>query len=337
MIRLRPFIAALALLALGAWTGAACAQELQVQVTPFSVWLDFEALAKPNAPKVALPIWMESVVSDTTPARSGQPEKTNFRIRLRRFGHLNGELQLRLFFFDKPDAGPVVTGWTETGSEPYMSPVLGAGLNLPSSETLVVPAGQLDYLDITVPGNGANLRGAFLSTLKTHEAKHALDFEPVNVVEDPFGKSPSAAPPPDDQSLYGRVRATIDPGVVKIEPPDAARARYEFDLDAAPLLAACTFEVLNADPFEPLFMWVNDRLIGPVALHFPDLADPGYQAAARPSDRETGFHYTGWLRAQVVIRGSYLSSGVNKIVLSLNEHSAPVAVRSVEIQLKHPW
>lgn len=336
MARAHPALKLLLLLALGAWTGVVRAQELQMQATPFSVWLDLEALGKPNAPKVALPIWMESVIRETTPARSAQPEKTTVRIRLRRFGHLNGEVQLRLFFFDKPEAGPIVTGWTETGSEPYMSPVLGLGLNLPSSETLVIPAGQLDYLDITVPGDGATLRGAYLSTLKTHEAKHALDFDPVSLIEDPFGKSPSLTPPLDDQSLYGRIRATIDPGVVKIAPPDAPRARYEFELDAQPLLAACTFEVLNADPLEPLFVWVNDRPIGAVNLHFPDLADPGYQAVTRPFDRESGFHYTGWLRAQVVIRGSYLSSGLNKIVLSLNEHSSPVAVRSLEIQLKHP-
>jgi hypothetical protein len=337
MIRLRHFLPTLALLAIGVWPGVACAQELEVQATPFSVWLDFEALAKPNAAKVALPIWMESIIADTTPSKGAEPEKTTFRIRLRRFGHLNGELQLRIFFFDKPGAAPVVAGWTETGSQPYMSPVLGTGLNLPSSETLVVPAGQLDYIDISVPGNGANLRGAYLSTLKTHEAKHALDFEPVGIVEDPFGKAPSASPPQNDQSLYGRIRATIDPGVVKIAPPDAARARYEFDLDLPPLLAVCTFDVLNADPFEPLNVWVNDRPVGSVTPHFPDLADPGYHVAAHPFDRDQGYHYTGWLRAQVVIRGSHLNTGVNKIVLSLSEHSSPVAVRNVEIQLKHPW
>ena len=179
MFRLRSIFLALPLLALGICAGTASAQELQVQPTPFSVWLDFESLAKPNTPKLALPIWMESIVSDTTPAHDGQPEKTTFRIRLRRFGHLNGELQLRLFFFDKPDTAPVVTGWTETGAQPFASPPLGTGLNLPTSESLTVPSGQLDYIDIAVPGDGANVRGAYLSTLKTHDAKHALDFEPA--------------------------------------------------------------------------------------------------------------------------------------------------------------
>jgi hypothetical protein len=188
-----------------------------------------------------------------------------------------------------------------------------------------------------VAGDGSNLRGAYLSTLKAHEAKHALDFDPAGTVEDPFGKSPPAAPPADDQLLYGRIRATIDPGVVKIAPPETARARYEFDLDAAPLLAVCAFEVLNADPLEPLYVWVNDRPVGPVAVRFPDLADPGFQAASSPLERDLRFHYTGWLRAQVVIRGSYLNGGTNKIVLSLNEQAKPVAVRNVEIQLKHPW
>jgi hypothetical protein len=334
MAPLRYFFAVLTLL-LGAWTNVVRAQELQVQPTPFSVWLDFEALAKPNAPKIALPIWMESVVSNTLPTRGDQPEKTVFRIRLRRFGQLNGELQLRIFFFDQPGLAPVVSGWTETGSQPYTSPSLGAGLNLPNSESLVIPTDQIDYLDITVPGDGMNLRGAYLTTLKSYQAKHALDFEPVGTVDDPFGKSPLTLPLENDLSLYGRIRATIDPGVVKIEPPSVARARYEFELDAAPALAVCTFEVLNADLLDPLNVWVNDRSIGPGAVHFPDLADPGYEAAL-PQERDQRFHYTGWLRGQIVIRGSYLNAGTNKIVLSLNEHASPLAVRNLEIQLKHP-
>ena len=315
--------------------GGVRAQELKVQPTPFSVWLDFEALVKPNAPKIALPIWMESIVSDTTPARDGKPERTNFRVRLRRFGPLNSELQLRLFFLDKAGASPVVTGWTETGSQPFTSPPLGTGLNLSTSESLTIPAGDLDYLDIAVPGDGANIRGAYLSTLKSHQAKHALDFEPAGGVEDPFGNFAPTALPSDDLFLYGRVRATVDPGVVKIVPPDTQRADYEFELDAAPLLAVCTFEVLNADPVEPIYLWANDRAVGPVAVHFPDLADPGYQGARR--ENEVQFHYAGWLRAQVVIRGSQLSAGRNKIVLGLNEQAGPVAVRAVEIHLKHPW
>ena len=300
MVRLRRIPVILTLLVLGVWTSAARAQELQVQPTPFSVWLDFEALATPNAPKIALPIWMESVVRNTTPARGDQPEQTVFRIRLRRFGQLNDEVQLRIFFLDKPDAAPTVTGWTETGSQPYVSPPLGAGLNLPNSESLLIPTGQLDYLDIAVPGDGANLRGAYFSTLKTHEAKHALDFEPAGIVEDPFGKSPSTTPPENDLALYGRVLATIDPGVVKLEPPDAARARYEFDLDAAPVLAVVTLEVLNADPLEPLNVWANDRPVGPVSVHFPDLADPGYQAVLPQLERDLRYRYTGWLRAAQV-------------------------------------
>ena len=313
------------------------AQELKVQPTPFSVWLDFDALARPNAPKMALPIWMESIVSDTVPAREGKPEKTTFRVRLRRFGSLNGEFQLRLFFLDKVGASPVVTGWTETGSQPYVSSPLGTGLDLPTSESLTIPAGELDYLDIAVPGDGANIRGAYLSTLKSHQAKHALDFEPAGGVEDPFGNIAPATPTPDDLYLYGRVRATVDPGVVKIAPPGTLRADYEFELATAPLLAVCTFDVLDADPVEPLYLWLNGQAVGPVSVHFPDLADPGFQSAAGGRENDPRFHYAGWLRAQIVIRGSQLRAGSNKIVLGLNEQSGPVAVRALEIHLKHPW
>ena len=325
-------------LSLLAFCGAnAPAQELKVQPTPFSVWLDFEALAKPNAAKMALPIWMESIVSETAPAREGKPEKTTFRVRLRRFGPLNNELQLRLFFLDKAGASPVVTGWTETGSQPYGSSPLGAGLDLPTSESLTIPAGELDYFDIAVPGDGTNVRGAYLSTLKSHQAKHALDFEPAGGVEDPFGNIAPAAPPQDDLYLYGRVRATVDPGVVKVAPPDTLRADYEFELASAPQLAVCTFEVLDADPVEPLYVWLNGQAVGPISVHFPDLADPGFQSAAQRREGDPRFHYAGWLRAQIIVRGSQLRAGSNKIVLGLNEQSGPVAVRALEIHLKHPW
>jgi hypothetical protein len=49
------------------------------------------------------------------------------------------------------------------------------------------------------------------------------------------------------------------------------------------------------------------------------------------------FRYTGWLKAQLVIPGSSLQAGLNKLALQVNKQSGPVAVRSIEIQLKHNW
>jgi len=49
------------------------------------------------------------------------------------------------------------------------------------------------------------------------------------------------------------------------------------------------------------------------------------------------FQYNGWLRGQQVIPGSALRAGLNKITLRLTKDSGPVAVRTVELQLKHHW
>jgi len=94
------------------------------------------------------------------------------------------------------------------------------------------------------------------------------------------------------------------------------------------------FEILNADPLSPLEVVVNDLPIGPSALRTPDLADPGYDSFIRPLDRGIQFRYSGWLQAQKSIPGSALRAGLNKIELRLPAASGPVAVRSLDLQLK---
>ena len=314
------------------------AQELRVQPTPFSVWLDFEKLSTPNPPKVALPIWLESVQSEPVPARGDSPEQTAFRIRLRRMPHLNPEIQLRVFFQDIAGRSPVVTGWTETGSRLYESPSLGAGLNLPSSATLTVPVDGLDYLDVTVPGDGSNVRGVFAATLRKTEGRATLDFAETGNGDDPFGSGPASKPSVDDLYLYGRTRATLCAETIKLEPATGLDGMlWELQLDASPLAALLTFEVLGADISFPPEITVNDRPLGAVYLQLPDLADPGYRGDVRPLEREMRFQYTGWMRCQKLIPASALSSGLNQLQLRLNKASGPVAVRAVEIQLKHHW
>ena len=108
------------------------AQELREQPIPFSVWLDFKALSRPDPPRVGLPIWLESLQAQHDPATVNAPEQTVYRLRLRRLGPLNEEIRLRLFFEDREGASPVVTGWTETGTQRY--DVGGARLGSESAE-----------------------------------------------------------------------------------------------------------------------------------------------------------------------------------------------------------
>ena len=318
------------LLALALASGPLCAQGPKVQPTPFSVWLNLEELGKPGAPKPALPIWIEDITRKSVADVASATSKTVFRVRLRHVGSLSSMLQLRLFFFDRAGGTPTVTGWTETGLKTFSAGALGAGLDLPSSASVTVPAAEIDYLEIELPGDGADLRGAFLSPLQKHETRRAVDFSSSTDLEDPFGNLPETVPSADDEFLYGRVRATIDAGVLKLTAAEHFRAEYGFELQEQPSLALCTFELLNADPLNPPRVWVNGKAAGRASLHVPDLADPAFQS--EPSTQAT--HYAGWLRAQVVIRGTLLEAGLNKVVLGLDERSEPVAIRAVQLQLK---
>ncbi len=315
----------------------AFAQELRVQATPFSVWLDFRSIGEARISKMPLPIWMEAVQRDYTAPTATIAEKTTFRIRLRRLGNLNGEVQLRLFFDDLPGGSPTISGWTETGQRLYSSSHLGSGLNLPTSESVTIPVTDLDYLEIDVPGDGTSVRGAFIATLRKYEARHVLDFQPLAIVDDPFHGSPEAQPGRDDAYLYGRVKATIDAGTVKLTPRETPRATFAFELDAVPLVAVITFDVLDVDPVYPPDLAINDRPVGRVALQLPDLADPGYQGAVRPLESDMRFRYTGWVRCQQIIAGSSILPGLNKLQISLNKDSGPIAIRAVEVELKHHW
>ena len=311
--------------------GILAAQELQRQPTPFSVWLDFKGLVNGTPRKAGLPIWIESVERVSKNA-----ERAMIRVRLRHLGALNEQLQFRLFFRDRPNAAPNVTGWTETGSQPFVSGALGEGLDVDTSESLSIPSADLDYIDVEVAGDGSNLRGAFLTSLRKQPVWHALDFAPPGNVADPFGRAAAAAPAENDALLFGRVQATIDTTPLKLVPPRQIDALYEFTLQSPPMLASVTFEVLGASPSEPIAAFVNGNFVGPLTVGFPDLADPGFIGVASPLERDLRFSYAGWLRSQIIVPGSQLVGGLNNLILRVNEHSGPIVLRAVEIQLKYP-
>ncbi len=316
---------------------AASAQELLEQPTPFSAWVDFQTIGSAQAPRQALPIWLESVQRTAQPANTNAPVKSTFRIRLRRIGQLNSQLQMRLFFDDTAGASPVVSGWSETGAKHFQSPPLGSGLNLPTSESLTISAEELDYIDVSVPGDGMGIRGAFLATLKKAETLHAIDFAAPAEVDDAFANLPASQPAANDSYLFGRVKAGIEAGAIALSPVDTPSISWKIELDAIPLLAAITFEILDVDPLHPPEWVINGTPLGGAAIHLPDLADPAYQAIVHPGEPQPRFQYNGWIRGQQAIPSSLLHVGLNKIALRLDGKSNALAVRAVEIQLKHHW
>ena len=319
------------------------AQELEVQPTPFTALIDFPALQRPVSkllPKQALPIWLESVQVIHNEAAGKQPASTTFRLRLRSLPGLNDSVFLRLFFDDKVEAHPVVTAWSETGDQRFASAPLGAGLGLPASEAMAIPTQGVDYIEVEVPGDGASVHKALVATLKKSEVGTAFDFEPAAAVNDPFGGSAQAKPTQGDLFLFGRVRATLEPGTVKLNSKatetESSSVEFAFSLESEPLLAMVSFDILNADPVAPLESWIGKTPLGPVAVQWPDLADPAYAGVVRPL-QAMRFHYSGWVHCQKIIPGSLLRAGANSFILQLPAGTGPVAIRAVELQLKHNW
>jgi hypothetical protein len=312
------------------------AEGLREEMTPFTAWLDFPRLAGNGWPRVTSQWWLESVTGKAGKNAAGGPE-TTFRVRFRALRDLDNELQLRLFFPDTADGAPVISGFSETGTERFTRTLKTYGLGLPTSESVTFPSAGLDYIEIRVAGDGKDVRGAFLAVLKTQPAQHALDFAPPVAVIDPFGQSAPLPAVSEDSSLYGRVKATLDEGTAKISPEDTAGVVWEFELQAPPLLALISFEALNADNAAPLEATINDRPLGAVAVQWPDLADPGYLGVARPLESGLRFQYTGWLRGQIAIPGNALRAGMNRLTLRLPAKAGPAAVRTLQIQLKNAW
>jgi hypothetical protein len=328
------------LLSLACAATFAIAQESAVlsdQPTAFSVWLDLNALSKPGAAKPALPIWFESFQNEPFPAKDGEPPRTVYRLRLRRMPSLHRELLLRVFFDDIPGLQPVVTAWAESGKEIFRSPALGAGVSLPTNESLIVPLDGADYVDLTVPGDGSSVRGVFASSLKEVVTRQTLDFQATSEVVDPFGRLPTTQAAEEDSKLFGRVKATVDTGTVTLSRKGDVSAQWEFNLASQPLTAVVTFEIINADLTAPPVLAANDGQPGYANIHWPDLADPGFRGESRPLEPSMRFQYTGWLRAQFVIPGHLLHSGINKVAIGLGDDSGTIAVRNVELQLKHNW
>ncbi len=311
------------------------AQDLRRQPIPFTVWLDFHAMAKPNAPRLALPIWLESVASEHPRRLPGEALSTIFRLRLRRLGALNPEVHLRLYFEDHPLAPPRITGWTETGTLKYESGPLGAGLGLTNSADVLIPTKEIDAIEIAIPGDGSDVHGAFLTTATHTEAKTAVDFARTYEFIDPFGKMPDLVVGTDDSYLFGRVRAALLAPATRLPPEEPIV--LDFQLDRAPLLAVITFEVLNADIAEPPSVCINNRTLGAASPLLPDLADPGYRGQVVAAQADVRFRYAGWLRCEKMIPASSLVAGINRLSLFLPRFSRPVAVRALEIQLKYPW
>ena len=145
--------------------------------TPHSAWLDLRQHAPANSNPQAAPTWVESVTLVPIPAKPGTPERTVFRIRVK---HPGADLQLlmfRLFFDDKPEQRPSIVAWDELGTQVLQSGALGGGIDLPTSDTVMLPMIGVSCIDVEVPGDGTTVRGAYMDWMTSRTVAHPLSAQ----------------------------------------------------------------------------------------------------------------------------------------------------------------
>ena len=329
------------------------------QQSPLTAWLDLRP-AVPGASAQTTPDWIESfdfvpahsetpkpptnlasaAGQETTPAvgQRVDPTRSIFRIRIQRPATVK-DLQMRVFYDDlEGTERPYVSVWNELGTEIMRSNPLGQGLGLPSSETLTIPMQGVDYLEISAPGDGTQVRAVFMSWLSKTRVLQPVDFPAHEMVREPFHILSSTRQQTNDSYLYGVVTASLQGAEAAVLKPVAApSATFEFQLEHQPLIAVVSYEVLGVALDAAPLVTVNQRPQGQSQLHLPDLADPGYRGEEKEASPQMTFHYTGWLHTQKVIPGEMLTAGLNSLAVSLSEGSGTVAIRSLEIQLKYNW
>jgi len=302
-----------------------------------SAWLDLRQISATNSKPQASPDWVEAVsIVPSQPARGGA-QQTVFRIRLNRPKADFQVLFFRLFFDDKPDKNPRLTAWDESGTVVMQSPQLGAGINLPTSESIMVPMAGISTIDVEVPGDGKTIRGAYLDWMATAEVLHPISAEHRDLIPEPFAAlSPLHAPVQDSERL-GTVTASLAPETIRIGASVEQGAAFQFGLESRPLVALLSFEVASPNVETPPEVFINGQSVGPAILTLPDLADPGYRGETSSLVRGMKFQYTGWLRAQKIIPASYLKTGANDLIVVGGSGTPASAIRATQIQLKYLW
>ena len=306
------------------------------QAQPNSAWLDLRQNAQANAKPQTAPNWVEAV--GVIPARANDPNgKTIFRIRVI---PPTGDYRLiffRLFFDDKATAHPELVAWDESGSQVLRSGELGSGVELPNSDSVIVPMMNVAAIDIEVPGDGKTIRGAYLDWMTSSEVVHPVNAPHRDVIPEPFSSMPPLHAPGRDLEQFGAVKATLSPETIRIGTTVPEGAAFRFGIESEPLLVLLTFEVANPRIDTPPEIFVNGQNVGPATLTLPELADPGFRGQTESLVKKMNFHYTGWLRAQKLVPADVLRAGTNDIIVVNGAERGTAAIRATQLELKYLW
>ena len=310
----------------------------QPQPVPSSAWLDLRQTRSRNSKTQEAPEWVEALT--LLPAElteGGTASKSVFRIRVTPPSPDYKILFFRLFFDDKPNQQPELIAWDETGSHILRSGTLGVGMNLPSSDSVIIPMSGASAIDIEVPGDGKTIRAAYLDWMTSSEVVHPVNAEHRDMIPEPFSAVPKLHAPPEDVENFGTVTATLAAEAIQLDAQAQQNATFQFPIEAEPLTALLTFEIANPRIDVPPEVYINGQNVGPVAFTLPDLADPGYRGESEPLTTEMHFNYTGWLRAQKIVPATALKVGANDLVITNGAATGASAIRSTQVQLKYIW
>jgi len=308
------------------------------QPIPESAWLDLRQHAPQNSKMQNAPVWVEALTLLPTETTEVAPmSKSVFRIRVRQPSPDYQVLFFRLFFDDKADQQPELIAWDESGTHVLRSGTLGAGMNLPSSDSVLIPMTGASSIDIEVPGDGRTVRGAYLDWMTSSEVVHPVNTEHRDMIPEPFSSVPTLHAPPDDVENFGTVTATLAAEAIRIGAQTQEGAAFQFSIEAQPLTALLSFEIANPRIDAPPEIYLNGQDIGPASLTLPDLGDPAYRGEVQPLSTQMHFNYTGWLRAQKIVPAASLKAGTNDLVVVNGADTGASAIRATQIQLKYIW
>ena len=311
-----------------------------------SAWLDLRQDAKAGAVQTA-PGWVEAITLTPGEKRgeadsvrlitAAKTKPTVFRVRVKRPDDAYNILYVRLFFNDQPDARPAVSVWDPAREQLLRFGPLGVGIEMESSDSCMIPIEGTRTVDGEVPGDGANLRSAYLQWMTSSEVVHEIGVASDKAVPQPFSPALPLETPAEDAEQFGTVTATLSPDIIRIGPTLDEAAVYQFGVESQPLLALISFEIAQPRVSSPPEIYVNGNDVGPATLILPALADPGYRGEMRALMHEMDFEYTGWVRAQKVVPVSALEAGHNSLSVMNGAHAGNAAIRGAQIQLKYLW
>ncbi|MEP6603116.1 MAG: hypothetical protein ABJB69_04120 [Spartobacteria bacterium] len=306
------------------------------QATPEKAWLDLRQNAPVRSTTQSAPGWVESVTMAPPQVTEGV-SKSVFRIRLTKPPGDYYVLFFRLFFDDKADAQPELVAWDEVGMQILRSGPLGSGVDVATSESVIIPAKEVSTIDIEVAGDGKTVRGAYMDWMTISEVVHPVNADHRDITPQPFASLPPLRAPEQDMEQFGTVTATLAAETIRIGSTVDNGGAFQFGIESQPLLALITFEVASPRVETPPEVYVNGENVGAVTLSLPELADPGYRGEMHSLANAMQFHYTGWLRAQKIVPVSSLKIGTNDIVITAGGERSTSAIRGTQIQLKYLW